>query len=320
MGFFKSLFNGNAGNSAGKEQKNSRKNFEIFKYDGMRALRMGRHDYAIRCFCEALAIQDDFETRNYLAQAYIQTGRPEDARHELEKMVEAEPQHTGSHIALANICFVLEDYNGMAEVARRAIGLDGDNATAHYLLAKAAGRLGDAKGCIEGLGKAIGLKDDFNEARQLRAEALAAMQMYEEAAKDIEAILQRDPDDENAMLLHGQIAEAGHDYGKAEASYRRATEVNPFNEQAYVRLGHLYITLGRTPEAIEVLDEAIELNPGCAAAYHERAQAKLQDGDKEGSEEDLAKEKEAAAGSTDNTDVAYSSKQPLLHTGDILGL
>lgn len=320
MGFFKSFFTGNTGSSDEKERKNGQKNFEIFKYDGMRARRMGRNDYAIRCFSEALAIQNDFETRNYLAQTYITTGRIEDARHELEEMIKMEPQHTGSYIALANICFMLEDYDAMAEAARQAAGLDSDNATAYYLLAKAAGRQGDATACMEGLDKAIALKDDFNEARLLRAETLAAMQQYEEAGKDIETILAREPEEENAMLLHGQIAEAGKDYGKAEASYRHVTEVNPFNEQAFVCLGHLYITQGRMAEAIEVLDEAIELNPGCAAAYRERAQARLQNGDRDGYEEDLKKEKEAAADGTNATDMADSSKQPLVHTGDILGL
>ena len=39
-----------------EKQKNNQKNFEIFKYDGMRAQRMGRADYAIKCFTEALAL------------------------------------------------------------------------------------------------------------------------------------------------------------------------------------------------------------------------------------------------------------------------
>ena len=37
--------------------ENDQKNFEIFKYDGLRAQRMGRPDYAVKCFIEALAIK-----------------------------------------------------------------------------------------------------------------------------------------------------------------------------------------------------------------------------------------------------------------------
>ena len=66
MGFFKSFFSGKPANPEEEKQKNNQKNFEIFKYDGMRAQRMGRADYAIKCFTEALALQEDFETMGYL--------------------------------------------------------------------------------------------------------------------------------------------------------------------------------------------------------------------------------------------------------------
>lgn len=49
MGFFKSFFSGKSDSPANEKQKNEQKNFEIFKYDGMRAQRMGRTDYAIKC-------------------------------------------------------------------------------------------------------------------------------------------------------------------------------------------------------------------------------------------------------------------------------
>ena len=68
MGFFKSFFSGKQDKPETEKQKNEQKNFEIFKYDGMRAQRMGRPDYAIKCFTEALAIQDDFETMSYLSR------------------------------------------------------------------------------------------------------------------------------------------------------------------------------------------------------------------------------------------------------------
>ena len=49
MGLFKSLFGGNNTPETEKE-KNDKKNFEILKYDGIRAQRMGKLPYAIKCF------------------------------------------------------------------------------------------------------------------------------------------------------------------------------------------------------------------------------------------------------------------------------
>ena len=39
--FFKSFFSGKSETPESEKQKNDQKNFEIFKYDGLRAQRMG---------------------------------------------------------------------------------------------------------------------------------------------------------------------------------------------------------------------------------------------------------------------------------------
>lgn len=204
MGFFKSFFSGKPENPEAEKQKNDQKNFEIFKYDGMRAQRMGRTDYAIKCFTEALKLQDDFETMSYLAQVYIQTNQLEEARRLLETMIQHEANHTATYLTLANVCYMLEDYPAMAEAAQKAISIEEGNAMAHYLLGKANNGQGDDLMCIAHLTKAIVLKDDFTEARLMRAEALTKMHQYKEAMEDIEAILTQNDEDESALLLRGK--------------------------------------------------------------------------------------------------------------------
>lgn len=100
MGFFKSFFSGKPANPEEEKQKNNQKNFEIFKYDGMRAQRMGRADYAIKCFTEALALQEDFETMGYLAQVYIQSNELDEAR----KLLERYPNRTGAYLYFTHPC------------------------------------------------------------------------------------------------------------------------------------------------------------------------------------------------------------------------
>ena len=171
----------------------------------MRAQRMGRTDYAIKCFTEALAIQEDFETMGYLAQVYTQTNELDEAHKLLERMTEIEPEHTSTYLSLANVCYMQEDYPAMAGAAKKAIEIEEGNAMAHYLLGKADNGQGDGIMCIAHLTKAIVLKDDFIEARLLRAEALVQMQQYKEAMEDIDTILAQDPEDESAILLRGKI-------------------------------------------------------------------------------------------------------------------
>ena len=267
--FFKSFFSGKSETPESEKQKNDRKRFEIFKYDGLRAQRMGRPDYAVKCFTEALAIEEDFETMGYLSQLYIQTGETEKARELLEKMAIMEPHVTNTFLTLANVCFIQEDYKAMEEAASKAIAIEKGNAVAHYLLGKARKGQDDDLMTIAHLTKAIALKDDFIEARLMRAEALLKMKQYKETMEDIDAVLAQNPEEE------------------AEADYQLVTEVNPFNEQAYLYLGQLFINQKKLTEAISLFDEAIELNPNFAEAYKERGRAKLLNGDKDGSVEDM---------------------------------
>ena len=90
-----------------------------------------------------------------------------------------------------------------------------------------------------------------------------------------------------AILLRGKVKEANGQEEEAEADYQLVTEVNPFNEQAYLYLGQLFINQKKLTEAISLFDEAIELNPNFAEAYKERGRAKLLNGDKDGSVEDM---------------------------------
>ena len=242
-----------------------------------------------KCFTEALAIEEDFETMGYLSQLYIPMGETEKARELLEKMAVMEPHVTSTFLTLANVCYIQEDYKAMEEAAGKAIAIEEGNAVAHFLLGKARKGQDDEIMTIAHLTKAITLKDDFIEARLMRAEALLKMKQYEETMEDIDAVLAQNPEEETAILLRGKVKEANGQEEEAETDYKFVTEINPFNEQAYLYLGQLYINQKKLAEAIALFDEAIELNPNFAEAYKERGRAKLLNGDKDGSVEDMKK-------------------------------
>jgi tetratricopeptide (TPR) repeat protein len=204
-------------------------------------------------------------------------------------MAAMEPDVTSTFLTLANVCFIQEDYQAMEEAANKAIAIEEGNAVAHYLLGKARKGQDDDLMTIAHLTKAITLKDDFIEARLLRAEALMNLKQYKDMMEDIDAVLAQNPEEETAMLLRGKVKEADGKDEEAEEDYKLVTEINPFNEQAYLYLGQLYINQKKLTEAIGLFDEAIELNPNFAEAYKERGRAKLLNGDKDGSVEDMKK-------------------------------
>ena len=86
MGLLSSLF-GKSKSDANEQEKQDKKNFDILKYDGIRARNMGKLPYAIKCFEEAVALQEEKETLGLLASAYLQANRTEDARITLDRLI-----------------------------------------------------------------------------------------------------------------------------------------------------------------------------------------------------------------------------------------
>lgn len=80
MGFLKTLFGGREESPEEKAEKRREREFDVLKYDGVRARKMGEVKYAIRCFREALALRNDSETASYLAEALLSDKQAEEAR------------------------------------------------------------------------------------------------------------------------------------------------------------------------------------------------------------------------------------------------
>ncbi len=284
--FLKSLFGGKDDNNS---EKTNQKNFDILRIDGLRALRMGKTPYAIKCFTEAIKLKEEAEVMNYLNQIYIQSDELDKSIDLLKRMIELFPDQIENYLMLAQVYFMEVRYSDMEAIAQKGTEVDKESAPAYYLLGKAQYSLKNDIMAIAQLTKAITLKVNYTEALLLRAEILLKMMQLKEASKDLETILGYDPYEEAALLLKGKLKEAEGNQEEAEQLYRSVIEQNPFHEQSFVQLGQLYIAQDKPAEAITLFDDAIELNPNCIEAYHERGRAKLMTGDKEGSASDMTK-------------------------------
>lgn len=288
--FFTSLFSSSKNEDSAEEKtKNEQKNFDILKYDGVRAQKIGQVAYAVKCFTEALNIQEDFETMNYLASAYSMANQTEKALEILNRMVEMEPEHVQTLLTRVTILFMLDKDAEVIADCLRVIELDESNHLAWFLMAKAKRTTDDPLGAIVDLTKAIALKEDFTDAYLLRAEILLSMEQPKEALPDIEKAIELAPEEETTYLVRGKIHEAIGDLDAATNDYQQALDLNPFNEDACILKGTLLITKELLDEAIAFFDEAIEIKPDFAKAYAERGRAKNLKGDKEGAFEDLKK-------------------------------
>lgn len=288
MGLLSSLFGGSKSGEQ-QQEKQDKKNFEILKYDGIRAHSMHRLDYAIKCFEKAIAINEEPETLQYLANAYTETGRTDDARITLDRLISIAPGNVRALLILAQVCFVQEDYEGMNDACLKAIACDEKNAAAYYLSAKAERGMNNDLQAIVMLTKAIALDEKYVAALQLRAEVLTEMGQSKDALEDIERILTLNTDDEDALLQKGKILATQGNADEALELFSRVSEVNPFNEKAYLLRAELLVVQSRLDDALALYDEAIELMPQSARLYQERGRVRLLKGDKDGSLDDVKK-------------------------------
>ena len=280
MGIFSSLF-------GGSKKTEEEKNFDILKYDGIRAMRIGKLTYALKCFEEATAIQEDLETMQHQANTYIRVNRMDDARRLMNRMTEIASDQPLVFQSLASLCYMQEDYKGMDEACRKALALNDQDPATYFLSAKAAVGLSNGIQAIAMLTKAIMLNEEFVEAYQMRAEILWTMRQAKDANEDIEKLLSMNPEDENALLLKGEILAVSGKEEKALELIDQVLALNPFSEKAYILKGSYFLAKQAFDKALGVYDEALEINPNFAQAYHERGRVKLAKGDKQGSMEDM---------------------------------
>ena len=300
MGIFSSLF-------GGSKKTEEEKNFDILKYDGIRAMRIGKLTYALKCFEEATAIQEDLETMQHQANAYIRVNRMDDARALMVRMTEIAPDQPLVFQSLASLCYMQEDYKAMDEACRKALAVDDQDPGTYFLSAKAAVGLSNGIQAIAMLTKAIMLNEEFVEAYQMRAEILWAMRQPKDAQEDIEKLLALNPDDESALLLKGEILAVSGEEEQALQLMDQVLELNPFNEKAYLLKGSYFLAKQQFDQAIAIYDEALEINPNFAKAYHERGRVKLAKGDKAGSMEDMKRAIELAPENGANISGEYNN-------------
>ena len=300
MGIFSSLFGGN-------KKTEEEKNFEILKYDGIRAMRIGKITYALKCFEEATALKEDLETMQHQANAYVRVNRMDDARQLMVRMTELAADQPLVFQSLASLCYMQEDYKAMNDACQKALALNDQDPVTYFLAAKAALGMSNGIQTIAMLTKAIMLNDEFVEAYQMRAEVLWSMRQVKDANEDISKLLEINAEDENALLLKGEILAVSGEEEQALELMDQVLALNPFNEKAYLLKGSYYFLKKEFDKAIAVYDDAIEVLPVFAQAYHERGRAKLEKGDKQGSMEDMKRAIEIAPENGANINGEYNN-------------
>lgn len=261
MGFFKSLFGGQQENPEEQRQEKEARDFDVLKFDGVKAMRINQMEHAIRCFETALTMKEDLEVRDYLSQAFIQNNQLGEAIEQLTVLLQAEPDNTDILMRMANVCFMQEDYVRMGEVCEQALQIDAHQPLALMLLARALSGQERTDEAVEALATVVADNEESGEARLLRANILLKANRLDEATSDIDWLLERAPEHEDVLLMKARLE---HQKGKNDEAliyYNKVIDVNPFSADAYRERADIRKEQGDEAGYEEDLQQALEIVP-----------------------------------------------------------
>lgn len=264
MGFFQTLFGGKPSTPEEEKQEQENKQFDVLKYDGLRALRTGEADFAVKCLEHALMLQDDMECREYLSQAYTATGDIDKACEQMNILIEAQPDNVALWLRKAELSYMQDDYNGMGEACEKALSLDKDNVKAHYLNARACMGQDNMVGAVAMLTKTISLDETFASAYLLRAQVLLEAGDVENAEADIDWLMSNVEPDEDVLVLKARIEEHKGNNDEALETYEKVIELNPFSALAFRGRGALRLKMGDKKGAEDDMRQLLEIEPTAA--------------------------------------------------------
>lgn len=261
MGFWKSFFGGEPENPEEEKKNAEDKNFDVFKYDGVKAMRIGQFDYAERCFREAMKIKDDLEVNDYLSQTLMRLGRLDEALAEMRIMINAQPSNAALLLQAAHVAYMLEDYDEMKKLCEQALALNAENAMANYMMAQAVLGQNDMISGIAYLTKAVSQNATLGDARLLRAKTLLKMGDVKGASEDVVWLLEHTDADEDVLLMAARVAHLSGKDDTALDIYNKVIELNPFQMDAYRERGQIRYEKGDKKGAEDDMQKLLEMNP-----------------------------------------------------------
>ena len=233
MGFWNTLFGGTELSPEEEKKEQEAKNFDLLKYDGVKAMKMGQADYAVRCFQEALKLKDDLETHDYLSQTLLRMGRLDEAIAELQVLAKAEPDNAPIQKRIAQVAYMQEDY--------------------------------DTVGAIAMLTKAIAIEENYGDAYLLRGQILLGMGDTAGADSDAAWLTEHAGEHEDILLLRARVEAAKGNAVAAIENYGQVIELNPFSIEAFRERGQLRFNSGDKAGADQDLQKVLELDPNLLA-------------------------------------------------------
>ncbi len=189
------------------------------------------------------------------------------AAHSLQQATDQDPKNLPLLLTLAHSCLLSSQYPCVLNAFHKIVALDAGSAEAHMLAGEALDEM----------------KDTLNAEREFRAAVRAnpaepgvhfglgyvlwTQGKSEEAAKEFQAELDHDPQNNPAMLYLADSQIQMNRMSDALPLLENAVKVNPENSMGHLDLGIVYADGARNDDALRELKRAIALEPKSVKAH-----------------------------------------------------
>lgn len=196
---------------------------------GIQCLQEGKFEEAIKYFSEAI------EENPKDAIAYINFGNVlvavneiERAKKFYERAIELDANASTAYYCLGNLFYEKEKYEEAAKQFQQAINTGLDNNDIYFMMGMCFVQLSNPKLAIPYLQRSVELNEQDVEARFQYALVLAGAEVYEEAIKQFEIVVSKEPTHADAFYNLG-VAYLGYyeNQEKAEQFFKKALEIQP---------------------------------------------------------------------------------------------
>jgi tetratricopeptide (TPR) repeat protein len=202
---------------------------------------------------------DEPDALLFLATALRLKGATTSARAILETLVLTQSHMPAVHYELGLVLGMLGDNRGATQYLKMAVDLDPGFAKAWHALGDQMTRMRSRKGAdaayAESFFAAVKdpvLRDAMTAYRENR---------LDDARNALVGLLEKDPDDVNALKLLGEVAFRSNRVVRAESLFKRCVELAPDFVAARFRYATILMTQNKPQEAIDQVDEILKLEP-----------------------------------------------------------
>jgi len=243
------------------------------------------------------AIRLDSSMADYritLVDIYFSGNKTRLAKEELEYTVNKYPESVAAHLKLAELYFIVRQYQKAIDAVNKALKLDEHNAMAYFIKGSVYRESGDTTRAINSLQTAVEQDNRFADAfydlglmhaarknplafdyyrsvleiipgdkksLYARAHLLQQMGKFEDAAKEYTQIAQKDPSCAECFYNLGAMAmDVKQDYKNAIEQFSKAIAVDAAYSDAYYWRGKCYVQLNNKVAAMADFKMCLQLN------------------------------------------------------------